>query len=138
MLIFLFLFPCTHLGQQHSSDWMGAAVPPVGGAQVEGLSSHRGAASRLQGLQRENGRLQEQLRGKEELNATLRTELDLHRSIISQNSPYHQRRDQGQDKQGSGPHTEAHKVDRAPNSSHEQHSTMNSGKHLQDISASAA
>ncbi|XP_034458290.1 CDK5 regulatory subunit-associated protein 2 isoform X15 [Hippoglossus hippoglossus] len=126
--------------QRHSSDWMGAAVPPVGGAQVEGLSSHRGAASRLQGLQRENGRLQEQLRGKEELNATLRTELDLHRSIISQNSPYHQKRDQGQDKQGSGPQTEAHKVDKdtAPKTSHEQHSTMNSdllAEHLQEIRA---
>ncbi|XP_053303708.1 CDK5 regulatory subunit-associated protein 2 isoform X4 [Pleuronectes platessa] len=126
--------------QRHSSDWMGAAVPPVGGAQVEGLSSNRGAASRLQGLQRENGRLQEQLRGKEELNATLRTELDLHRSIISQNSPFHQKQDQGQDRQGSGPHTEAHKVDRdtASKTSHKQHSTMNSdllAEHLQEIRA---
>ncbi|XP_060937138.1 CDK5 regulatory subunit-associated protein 2 isoform X3 [Limanda limanda] len=124
--------------QRHSSDWMGAAVPPVGGAQVEGLSSHRGGASRLQGLQRENGRLQEQLRGKEELNSTLRTELELHRSIISQNSPFHQKQDQGQDRQGSGPHTEAHKVDTAPKTSHEQHSTMNSdllAEHLQEIRA---
>lgn len=38
----------------------------------------------LQGLQRENGRLQEQLRSSEELNASLRTELDLHRSIMAQ------------------------------------------------------
>nr|XP_019937556.1 PREDICTED: CDK5 regulatory subunit-associated protein 2 isoform X5 [Paralichthys olivaceus] len=126
--------------QRHSSDWMGAAVPPVGGAQADGVSSHRGAASRLQGLQRENGRLREQLRGNEELNATLRSELDLHRSIISQSSPYHQNWDQGQDKQGSGPQTEAHEVDRdiAPQSAPEQHSTMNSdllAEHLQEIRA---
>lgn len=38
----------------------------------------------LQGLQRENGRLQEQLRSSEELNTSLRTELDLHRSIMAQ------------------------------------------------------
>ncbi|XP_069370322.1 CDK5 regulatory subunit-associated protein 2 isoform X7 [Paralichthys olivaceus] len=126
--------------QRHSSDWMGAAVPPVGGAQADGVSSHRGASSRLQGLQRENGRLREQLRGNEELNATLRSELDLHRSIISQSSPYHQNWDQGQDKQGPGPQTEAHEVDRdiAPQSAPEQHSTMNSdllAEHLQEIRA---
>lgn len=38
----------------------------------------------LHGLQRENGRLQEQLRSSEELNASLRTELDLHRCIMAQ------------------------------------------------------
>ncbi|KAK7131585.1 hypothetical protein R3I94_016644 [Phoxinus phoxinus] len=36
-------------------------------------------------LQWENGRLQEQLRGSEELNATLRSELDLTRSILEHN-----------------------------------------------------
>lgn len=45
-----------------------------------------GTSSRLQGLQRENGRLQEQLRNSEELNSSLRSELDLHRSIMAQTS----------------------------------------------------
>lgn len=56
------------------------AGPPAGGVQEEALSRPDG----LQGLQRENGRLQEQLRSSEELNATLRSELDLHRSIMAQ------------------------------------------------------
>ncbi|KAM8871347.1 CDK5 regulatory subunit-associated protein 2 [Synchiropus picturatus] len=51
-------------------------------------------------LQRENGRLQERLRSSEELNATLRCELDLHRSIMAQN-----RQQQGLDQSQSGePH----------------------------------
>lgn len=45
-----------------------------------------GTSSRLQGLQRENGRLQEQLRSTEELNSSLRSELDLHCSIMAQTS----------------------------------------------------
>lgn len=56
------------------------------------MSGHRDAASRVQGLQRENGRLQEQLRGSEELNSTLRSELNLHRSIMAQSSSHHQAR----------------------------------------------
>ncbi|MGH0118935.1 UNVERIFIED_CONTAM: hypothetical protein FKN15_054929 [Acipenser sinensis] len=38
---------------------------------------------RLQGLQRENSLLQEKLKNSEQLNETLRTEVDLHRSIIN-------------------------------------------------------
>ncbi|XP_040914150.1 CDK5 regulatory subunit-associated protein 2 isoform X2 [Toxotes jaculatrix] len=126
------------VGQRHPADWTGAAVPPVGGAQEEGVSGHRDAASRLQGLQRENGRLQEQLRSSEELNATLRSELDLHRSIMAQSSS--QEQDQGHDQEGSGPRTEAHKGDGviAAKNVAEQPRTMNSdllAEHLQEIRA---
>ncbi|XP_041753568.2 CDK5 regulatory subunit-associated protein 2 isoform X3 [Coregonus clupeaformis] len=51
-----------------------------------GVSGRKGSAGQLQGLQRENGHLVEQLRSSEELNATLRRELDLHRSILVQES----------------------------------------------------
>lgn len=67
--------------------------------------------SRVQGLQRENGRLQEQLKSSEELNATLRSELDLHRSIMAQTSSHHQGQDRGHGQDGSVPQTEAHKGD---------------------------
>lgn len=40
-------------------------------------------------LQRENGRLQEQLRSSEELNATLHSELDLTRSILKHSPQKH-------------------------------------------------
>lgn len=73
------------------------------------MSGHRDAASRLQGLRRENGRLQEQLRSSEELNATLRSELDLHRSIMAQSSSHHEEQEQGHDSDGSGPQAEARK-----------------------------
>uniref|UniRef100_A0A4W5RQV6 CDK5 regulatory subunit associated protein 2 n=1 Tax=Hucho hucho TaxID=62062 RepID=A0A4W5RQV6_9TELE len=60
-------------------------VAKDGGVSGPGLvSGHKGRAGQLQGLQRENGRLVEQLRSSEELNATLRSELDLHRSILVQ------------------------------------------------------
>ncbi|XP_018517871.1 CDK5 regulatory subunit-associated protein 2 isoform X1 [Lates calcarifer] len=126
--------------QRHPSDWTGAAVTPVGGAQEEGVSRHRDAASRLQGLQRENGRLQEQLRSSEELNASLRSELDLHRSIMAQSSSHHQEQDQGNDQEGSGPQTGAHKQDgdAAAKNGAEQPHTMNSdllAEHLQEIRA---
>lgn len=103
------------------------------------MSRHRDAASRLQGLQRENGRLQEQLRSSEELNASLRSELDLHRSIMAQSSSHHQEQDQGNDQEGSGPQTGAHKQDgdAAAKNGAEQPHTMNSGKYHQDISVSA-
>ncbi|XP_071322292.1 CDK5 regulatory subunit-associated protein 2 isoform X2 [Trachinotus anak] len=127
--------------QRHPSDWSGAAAAPVGGAQEEGVSSHRDTASRLQGLQRENGRLQERLRSSEELNTTLRSELDLHRSIMAQSSSHHQEQDQGHDQELSGPHMEAHKGDgdiTAAQKSAEQPRTMNSdllAEHLQEIRA---
>ncbi|XP_045922073.1 CDK5 regulatory subunit-associated protein 2 isoform X2 [Micropterus dolomieu] len=123
--------------QQNPTDWTGAAVPPVGGAQEEGVSSH----SRLQGLQRENGRLQEQLRDSEELNATLRSELDLHRSIMAQTSSHHQEQDHSHDRDGSGPQTDAHKGDGdigSQKNAAEQPHTMNPdflAEHLLEIRA---
>lgn len=92
------------------------------------MSSH----SRLQGLQRENGRLQEQLRDSEELNATLRSELDLHRSIMAQTSSHHQEQDHSHDRDGSGPQTDAHKGDGdigSQKNAAEQPHTMNPGKY---------
>ncbi|XP_023258444.1 CDK5 regulatory subunit-associated protein 2-like isoform X4 [Seriola lalandi dorsalis] len=126
--------------QQHSSDWTGAAESSVGGAQEEGVPGHRDAASRLQGLKRENGRLQEQLRSSEELNATLRSELDLHRSIMAQSSSHHQEQDQDHNQEGSGPQMETHKADRdiTAEKATEQPRTMNSdllAEHLQEIRA---
>ncbi|XP_008298824.1 CDK5 regulatory subunit-associated protein 2 isoform X2 [Stegastes partitus] len=125
--------------QRHPTDWTGATVPPVGGAQDEGVSAHRDGAGRLQGLQRENGRLQEQLRSSEELNATLRSELDLHRSIMAQTSSHHQEQDQSRDQEDSGLQTEAHKQDvSSQNNTGEQPRTMNSdllAEHLQEIRA---
>nr|XP_057905797.1 myomegalin-like isoform X2 [Doryrhamphus excisus] len=55
----------------------------VGGGAKEGVGGEQETGSRLLGLQRENGRLQEQLRSSEQLNATLRSELDLHHSIMA-------------------------------------------------------
>lgn len=86
---------------------MGTPVPLVGGAEVEGVSFHRGATSSLQGLHRENERLQEQLKSSEELNATLRSELDLHQTFMAHN----QKEDEGQVKEESGTQTEAPKED---------------------------
>ncbi|XP_061589722.1 CDK5 regulatory subunit-associated protein 2 isoform X1 [Cololabis saira] len=129
--------PTAHV-HQHQPDWAGAAVPPGGGAEEEGASGHGEAASRLQGLHRENGRLQEQLRSSEELNATLRSELDLHQSIMAQNSSHHQEQDTGQ---VSGPQTEAHRQDRdigSQKNAVEVPPTMNSdllAEHLQEIRA---
>ncbi|XP_069025335.1 CDK5 regulatory subunit-associated protein 2 isoform X2 [Embiotoca jacksoni] len=127
--------------QRLPADWTGAAVPHVGGAQEEGVSGHRDSGSRLQGLQRENGRLQEQLMSSEELNITLRSELDLHRSIMAQTSSHHQEQDQGHNQEGSGPQTEAHRQDgdiSSPKNAGEQPRTMTSdllAEHLQEIRA---
>ncbi len=57
----------------------------------------------VQMLQRENGHLQEQLRSSEELNATLRSELDLTRSILKHNQ-------QTEDKQPEQQNTSASKT----------------------------
>ncbi|XP_078127487.1 CDK5 regulatory subunit-associated protein 2 isoform X3 [Sander vitreus] len=125
--------------QQHPSDWTGVSVSPVGGAQEDSVSGHRHAASRLSGLQRENWRLQDQLRGSEELNATLRSELDLHRSIMAQTSSHHQEQNQSRDQDGSGPQTQSHKRDGdigSQKNAVEQPRTMNSdllAEHLQEI-----
>lgn len=95
---------------------------------MDSVSSHR-----LQGLQ-------EQLRSSEELNTTLRSELDLHQSIMAQSSSHHQKPDQGQDQERSGPRTDGHKVDgdAAAKNAAEQPRTMNSdllAEHLQEIRA---
>ncbi|XP_054468052.1 CDK5 regulatory subunit-associated protein 2 isoform X2 [Anoplopoma fimbria] len=125
--------------QRHLSDWTGTDVPPVGGAQEDGVSGHRDAGSRLQGLQRENGRLQDQLRGSEELNATLRSEHDLHRSIMAQTSSLHEEQDHAHDQGGSEPWTLSHKRDGdigSQKNEAEQPRTMNSdslAEHLQEI-----
>lgn len=68
-----------------------------------------GTSTRLQGLQRENGRLQEQLRSSEELNSSLRCELDLHRSIMAQASSCQKEQDDGQE--GSSSPVHAQKLD---------------------------
>ncbi|KAK7896463.1 hypothetical protein WMY93_021788 [Mugilogobius chulae] len=65
----------------HSTEW---TVGGGGGVSEEGASDHRDTVSRLQGLHRENARLQEQLRSSEQLNTTLRSELDLHCTIMAQ------------------------------------------------------
>ncbi|XP_055010194.1 CDK5 regulatory subunit-associated protein 2 isoform X3 [Boleophthalmus pectinirostris] len=57
-----------------------------GGVLERGASDHGDTVSRLQGLHRENVRLQEQLRSSEQLNTTLRSELDLHCTIMAQSS----------------------------------------------------
>ncbi|XP_047228374.1 CDK5 regulatory subunit-associated protein 2 isoform X4 [Girardinichthys multiradiatus] len=127
--------------QQHSADNTGAAVSPAGGAQEKGAPPHRRTASTVQGLQREIRRLQEQLRSNEELNATLRSELDLHRSIIAQTSFSHQEQDPGQDQEVSGPQTGAQKQSGDISSQEDtggQLRIMNSdllAEHLQEIRA---
>uniref|UniRef100_A0A1A7ZBS3 CDK5 regulatory subunit associated protein 2 n=1 Tax=Nothobranchius furzeri TaxID=105023 RepID=A0A1A7ZBS3_NOTFU len=128
-------------GQQHHTNWTGVAVPPVGGVEEKGVCGHRGATSRLQGLQREKGLLQEQLRSSEELNATLRTELDLHRSIMAQTSFHHPEQELGNDQEVSGPPTGAHKQPgdvSSPKTAAKQPHLMNSdllSEHLQEIRA---
>lgn len=131
--VYSFLSPCTCLGQQQPTDWSGAAVSPVRGAQEEGVSGARDAANRLQGLQRENGRLQEQLRSSEELNASLRSELDLHCSIMAQSGSRHLEHNPSHDHKGSGLQTKAHKRDRdtiSQQKTAEQPQTVNSGRKL--------
>ncbi|XP_007256630.3 CDK5 regulatory subunit-associated protein 2 isoform X1 [Astyanax mexicanus] len=60
---------------------IGAASFPGGLSPGVGVSDGGDGSAHL--LQRENGRLQEQLRSSEELNATLKSELDLTRSILT-------------------------------------------------------
>ncbi|XP_054614134.1 LOW QUALITY PROTEIN: CDK5 regulatory subunit-associated protein 2 [Dunckerocampus dactyliophorus] len=63
-------------------QWRARDASGVGGAE-EGVVGEQETGSRLLGLQRENGRLQEQLRSSEQLNTTLRSELDLHHSVMA-------------------------------------------------------
>uniref|UniRef100_A0A8C7NDN2 CDK5 regulatory subunit-associated protein 2/Myomegalin coiled coil domain-containing protein n=1 Tax=Oncorhynchus mykiss TaxID=8022 RepID=A0A8C7NDN2_ONCMY len=79
-------------GRSTSAPESAAQQDGDGGVSGPGVvSGHKLRARQLQGLQRENGRLVEQLRSSEELNATLRCELDLHRSILVQgiSTPLH-------------------------------------------------
>uniref|UniRef100_A0A8C7I4K1 Uncharacterized protein n=2 Tax=Oncorhynchus kisutch TaxID=8019 RepID=A0A8C7I4K1_ONCKI len=79
-------------GSSTSAAQQDGGVAKDGGVSGPGIvSGHKWRARQLQGLQRENGRLVEQLRSSEELNATLRCELDLHRSILVQgiSTPLH-------------------------------------------------
>uniref|UniRef100_A0A1A7YZQ5 CDK5 regulatory subunit associated protein 2 n=1 Tax=Iconisemion striatum TaxID=60296 RepID=A0A1A7YZQ5_9TELE len=126
-------------GQQHHTNWTGVAVPPVGGVEEKGVCGHRDAASRVQGLQREKGLLQEQLRSSEELNATLRTELDLHRSIMAQTSFHHPEQECGNDQEVSEPGAHKQPGDvSSPKTAAEQPPLMNSdllSEHLQEIRA---
>ncbi|XP_030622929.1 CDK5 regulatory subunit-associated protein 2 [Chanos chanos] len=86
-----------------SSGHMGLMVTNgVAAGDPGGVSSEVGVSEtgerRVWRLQMENGRLQEQLRNSEELNATLRSELDLTRSILThtQSSPTQQAQTQNQ------------------------------------------
>lgn len=86
------------------------------------------STSRLQGLQRENGRLQEQLRSSEELNTTLRSELDLHRSIMAQTGSNQE--GQADSQEGSGPQMDPGRRDGdvgSQTTAAEQPRTVNSG-----------
>uniref|UniRef100_A0A8C0XWQ8 CDK5 regulatory subunit associated protein 2 n=1 Tax=Cyprinus carpio carpio TaxID=630221 RepID=A0A8C0XWQ8_CYPCA len=90
-----------------------------GGVAVEGDGDDDGEGS-VRMLQRENGRLQEQLRSSEELNATLCSELDLTRSVLK-----HKPQSQTEDKQPEQQNTPASR-------------TINSdllAEHLQEIRA---
>lgn len=90
------------------------------------------STSRLQGLQRVNDRLQEQLRSSEELNVTLRSELDLHRSIMAQTGSNQEGQADGQD--GLGPQTDPGRQDEDIGSqtsgAAEQPRAVNSGKFM--------
>ncbi|XP_055087871.1 CDK5 regulatory subunit-associated protein 2 isoform X2 [Periophthalmus magnuspinnatus] len=68
--------------RSHSAEW---PVAEGGGVLERGVSDHRDTVGRLQALHRENARLQEQLRSSEQLNTTLRSELDLQCTIMAQN-----------------------------------------------------
>lgn len=80
----------------------------------------------------ENRRLQEQLRSNEELNATLRSELDLHCSILAQPSRHHQEQEPGPDQEAAEPQTGTHEQGGdigSQGEGGEQPRTMNSGKY---------
>ncbi|XP_027882324.1 CDK5 regulatory subunit-associated protein 2 isoform X1 [Xiphophorus couchianus] len=128
--------------QQHSPENSGAAVCPAGGALEKGASPFsRNASSSLQRLQMENRRLQEQLKSNEELNATLRSELDLHCSILAQPSRHHQEQEPGPDQEAAEPQTGTHEQGGdigSQGEGGEQPRTMNSdllAEHLQEIRA---
>uniref|UniRef100_A0A671QCJ6 CDK5 regulatory subunit-associated protein 2-like n=1 Tax=Sinocyclocheilus anshuiensis TaxID=1608454 RepID=A0A671QCJ6_9TELE len=101
-------------GDAFSDTGLGSGGVAVEGGVVDGEEGSVGM------LQRENGRLQEQLRSSEELNATLRSELDLTRSVLKHNP-----QKKAKDKQSEQQNTSASK-------------TINSdllAEHLQEIRA---
>ncbi|XP_061555293.1 CDK5 regulatory subunit-associated protein 2 isoform X3 [Phycodurus eques] len=72
----------------HPSDGAASSCygsPPVqgGGTEAAGVSGDQEAGGRLLGLQRENGLLHERLRSSEHLNGSLRSELELHLSVMA-------------------------------------------------------
>ncbi|KAM9820920.1 LOW QUALITY PROTEIN: CDK5 regulatory subunit-associated protein 2 [Neosynchiropus ocellatus] len=81
-------------------------------------------------LQRENGRLQERLRSSVELNATLRCELDLHRSIMAQN-----RQQPGLDESQSGEADDAGNISAHASAPPQSVSPDLLAEHLQEIRA---
>lgn len=110
--------PHTGLKVTNGNPFTDTGLVSGGGALEGGMTD--GAEPRVRILQRENGRLQEQLRSSEELNTTLRSELDLTRSIVK-----HSPQSQAQDKQPEQQNTYTSK-------------TINSdllAEHLQEIRA---
>ncbi|KAJ8339140.1 hypothetical protein SKAU_G00359260 [Synaphobranchus kaupii] len=83
----------------------GRSTSPGSGDTCQTVSlGDAGTEQRLQDLERENGRLLGQLKSSEQLNETLRSELDLHCSIMTQrdeetagSSPPHRQPDAGRD-----------------------------------------
>ncbi|XP_061764194.1 CDK5 regulatory subunit-associated protein 2 isoform X13 [Nerophis ophidion] len=67
--------------QRRARDACGTLA--VGGSREESLGGDQETGSQLLGLQRENERLQEELRTSGQLNATLHSELEVHYSIMT-------------------------------------------------------
>ncbi|KAJ3598439.1 hypothetical protein NHX12_001949 [Muraenolepis orangiensis] len=138
-------------GTRRDHDSAGHGSPPtVGGVKSRGgvarSSGDRAGGGRTQGLLlwRENGRLQEQLRGSEELNDSLRSELELHRSIVAQSEHRHrepEHHDQHRARLGSPPQVESDgkESDACPGSQQDAgRQAMNPdllAEHLQEIRA---
>ncbi|KAG7268207.1 hypothetical protein CRUP_022896, partial [Coryphaenoides rupestris] len=135
-------------GRDLDPDPAGPQAPPiVGRARARGGgdqgSSDSDSNSKTRGLLlwRENGRLQEQLRGSQELNSSLRSELELHRSIAvreeHQHHQHHQHHPHGEERPGSQPQPPAD-VQESDACTGSQAGAMNPGllaEHLQEIRA---
>ncbi|KAI5612920.1 myomegalin isoform X4 [Silurus asotus] len=93
-------------------------------------------------LQRDNGRLQEQLRKSEELNATLKTELDLTHSILTRNQSQNIPLTKHKQTQSSSPVSHTHYQSQTTDSHRALHESVHSSissdllmEHLQEIRA---
>uniref|UniRef100_A0A8C5B157 Uncharacterized protein n=1 Tax=Gadus morhua TaxID=8049 RepID=A0A8C5B157_GADMO len=84
----------------------GGGVDRSPGDQSPG-DRHHSSRTRGARLWRENGGLQEQLRGSQELNATLRSELELQRSVQAQQGPRHPEPRDSPDGPGSPPQADS-------------------------------